>query len=223
MEFAMPALSRPALSHPSLLSTELVLAMSLAIVVQSGCRSPYYADRGALTGGLAGAGVGALIGNAVGETAGGAVIGAGVGALTGGAIGGALDDIEARNRAEIAAQLGRQVQPGQATVGEVVAMTRAGVDPRLITNYVNNSGMAQPVNSQDVIYLTQQGVAPDVIQTMQTPRVAQVPPPVVAPPPGPVIIEEYHYGRPYPPPYFHYHHHPRHCHPHVGWGISFSG
>ena len=36
-------------------------------------------------------------------------IGAGIGALTGSAIGGALDDIEARNRAEIAAQLGRPV------------------------------------------------------------------------------------------------------------------
>jgi hypothetical protein len=193
----------------------------------SGCRSPYYADQGALAGGLTGAGVGALVGNAVGETAGGAAIGAGIGALTGGAIGGALDDIEARNRAEIAAQLGRPVAQGQATVGEVVAMSRAGVDPRLIVNYVNNSGMAQPVNAQDVIYLTQQGVSPDVIQAMQTPRVAQVPPRVVAPPPGPVIIEEYHYGPPYycPPPHYHYyhHHHRRHHGPRVGWGISFSG
>jgi hypothetical protein len=200
------------------------LAMAFAIVAPSGCRSPYYADRGALTGGLAGAGVGALVGNAVGETAGGAAIGAGIGALTGNAIGGALDDVEARNRAEIAAQMGRQVAQGQATVGEVVSMSWAGVDPRLITNYVNNSGMAQPVNAQDVIYLTQQGVSPDVIQAMQTPRIAQGPPPAsfIGPPPGPVIIEEYHYGRPYcPPPHFHYYHHrPR---PRVGWGVTFSG
>jgi hypothetical protein len=189
-----------------------------------GCQSPYYADRGALAGGLTGAGVGALIGDAVGETGGGAAIGAGIGALTGGAIGGALDDIEARNRAQIAATLGRPVAQGQATVGEVVAMSRAGVDPRLIVNYVNNSGMVQPVNAQDVIYLTQQGVSPDVIQAMQTPRIARAPAGVVVPPPGPVIIEEYHYGRPYyyPPPHFHYHH--RHYHgPRVGWGISFSG
>jgi hypothetical protein len=196
----------------------LLLAISTTVVFSHGCRSPYYADRGALTGGLAGAGVGALIGNAVGETAGGAAIGAGIGALTGNAIGGALDDIEARNRAEIAAQLGRPVAQGQATVGEVVSMTRAGVDPRLIGNYVNNSGMAQPVTTQDVIYLTQQGVAPDVIQTMQTPRVAQVPPPaVVAPPPGPVIIHEYR-----PPPHYHYFHH-HHHRPRVGWGVTFSG
>jgi hypothetical protein len=199
------------------------------VAVLAGCRSPYYADRGALAGGLTGAGVGALVGNALGETAGGAAIGAGVGALTGGAIGGALDDIEARNRAEIAAQLGRPVAQGQANPAEIVAMTRAGVDPRLIVNYVNNSGMAQPPSAQDVIYLTQQGVAPEVIQAMQSPRVAQVPV-QVAPPPTPVIIEEYHYGRPYGyPPYHHFdfhhhhHHHRRHGHGRVGWGISFSG
>jgi hypothetical protein len=202
----------------------LGLAGSIALTSLVGCRSPYYADRGALAGGLTGAGVGALVGNAVGETAGGAAIGAGIGALTGNAIGGAMDDIEARNRAEIAAQMGRQVTQGAATVGEVVAMTRAGVDPQLISGYVNNSGMAQPINAQDVIYLTQQGVRPDVIQTMQTPRIAQAPPAVLMPPPPgpPVIIEEYpYYGPPCgypPPPYYH-----RHPGPRVGWGVSFSG
>jgi len=204
----------------------VAVAIALAcIFAVTGCRSPYYADRGALAGGLTGAGVGALVGNAVGETAGGAAIGAGIGALTGGAIGGALDDIEARNRAEIAAQLGRPVAQGQATVGEVVAMTRAGVDQQLIINYINNSGVAQSIGAQDVIYLTQQGVPPDVIQAMQSPRVAQAPVPVVAPSPGPVIIEEYHYGRPcVPPPHYHYfHHHHGHHGPRIGWGISFSG
>jgi len=210
MDPAMPA---------SLCTTSRALVVASLLIV-CGCQSPYYADRGALTGGLAGAGVGALIGNAVGETAGGAAIGAGVGALTGGAIGGALDDIEARNRAEIATQLGRPVAQGQATVEEVVSMTRAGVNPQLIVNYVDTSGMVQPLNSQDVIYLTQQGVAPNVIQAMQTPRIAQAPPAPIAPmPPGPVIIEEYYP----PPPYIHYYPPPRHCGPRVGWGISFSG
>lgn len=211
-------LQKPHLQFAIVLATAWCLAVILV-----GCQSPYYADRGAVTGGLAGAGIGALIGNAVGETAGGAAIGAGVGALTGGAIGGALDEIEARNRAEIAAQLGRPVAGGQATVGEVVAMTQAGVDPRLIVNYVNQSGMAQPLSVQDVIYLTQQGVAPEVIEAMQTPRVAQAPPTVMSPQP-PVIVEEFHYGPSYcPPPHFHYHHHRRHHGPRIGWGISFSG
>jgi hypothetical protein len=182
-------------------------------MVVSGCRSPYYADRGAFAGGLTGAGVGALVGNAVGSTGAGAAIGAGVGAITGGAIGGALDDIEARNRAQILSQLERPVAPGRATVDEVVAMTRAGVNPQLIRNYVNNSGMAQPIGVQDVIFLTQQGVPPGVIQAMQTPRVAQAPPDVMVPPPGPVIFEEHYYG---PPPDFH---HPPRCGPRIGWGI----
>jgi hypothetical protein len=190
------------------------------LIAVAGCQSPYYADRGALAGGLVGTGVGALVGNAVGKTGPGALIGAGVGALTGTAIGGAMDEVEARNRAEIAAQLGRPVVAGQATIDEVIAMNRAGVSPPLIVNYVNNSGMAQPVTAQDVIVLTQQGVPPDVIQAMQTPRVALSPAPIVTPPPGPVIIEEC--GPPYPPPFI-YHH--RHCHPgpRFGWGISFSG
>jgi hypothetical protein len=190
-----------------------------------GCQSPYYEDQGAVAGGLTGAGVGALVGNALGETAGGAVIGAGIGALTGGAIGGALDDIEARNRAQIATQLGRPVAQGQATVGEVVAMSRAGVDPRLMANYIHNSGVAQPLSAQDVIYLTQQGVPPDVIQAMQSPRVAQVTVPVGPPSaPAPVIVEEYPYGPPYycPPPHYHFYHH-RHHGPRIGWGVTFSG
>jgi hypothetical protein len=66
------------LNHPHWISTALFIVIALV-----GCRSPYYADRGAAAGGLAGAGVGALVGNAVGSTVAGTAIGAGVGALTG--------------------------------------------------------------------------------------------------------------------------------------------
>lgn len=205
----------------------MLLDRSLAIVSLSfltalaGCQSPYYADRGAAAGGLAGAGIGALVGDAVGETAGGALIGAGVGALTGGAIGGALDDVRAENRAAIASQMGRPVAQGAATVPEVVSMTRAGVDPRLIVNYVNTSGVAQPASANDVIYMSQQGVPTDVIQAMQTPRVAQAPARVVAPP-QPVYVEEYHYGPPfYWGPRYHYYG-PRPCPPpSVGFGFTY--
>jgi len=196
------------------------LTIALCLAMAAGCQSPYYADRGTLFGGLAGAGVGAIVGNALGETAGGAAIGAGVGALTGNAIGGAIDDVEARNRAEIAAQLGRPVATGQATAEEVVLMTRAGVNPQLIANYVNNSGMAVPPSAQDVIFLTQQGVAPQVIVAMQTPRVAAAPAPIAPAPGGPVIIEEY--APSCPPPTVIYHSHRPHG-PRFGWGISFSG
>src|ERR1700674_110804 len=88
------------------------LLSALVVVTAAGCYSPYAADRGALLGGLTGAGVGAVVGNAVGNTAAGALIGGGAGALTGGAIGQGFDAMEARNRAAIEAQLGRQVPPG---------------------------------------------------------------------------------------------------------------
>ena len=171
----------------------ILLAVGFAHV---GRQSPFYADRGAGLGALGGAGVGAIVGNAVGNTAGGALIGAGVGALGGAAVGSAIDDVQAQNRAEIAAQMGRQVQVGAATMEEVVAMTRSGVSPHLIQNYVRTSGVARPVNAQDVIYLHQNGVPADTIAVMQSPPVQAVQPvPMVAmaPAPAPVVVQEYYY------------------------------
>jgi hypothetical protein len=170
----------------------------------AGCRSPYYADRGAGVGALAGAGAGAIIGDATGGNAGtGALIGAGLGALTGATVGDAMDEMQARNRAEIAAQLGRQVQAGSASIEEVVAMSHSGVDPRLIQNYVRTSGMARPLTASDVIYLHNQGVNTDVIQIMQSPPA----PTAVAAAPPPVIVEEHYYGPPpcYGPHFGYYH------------------
>ena len=188
-----------------------------------GCRSPYYADKGAGVGALAGAGAGALVGNAVGDAGAGALIGAGLGAVTGGLTGAALDDIQAQNRAEIAAQMGRQVSAGAATADEVIAMTRSGVDPRLIQNYVRTSGVARPLSAQDVIYLHNNGVATDVIQAMQSSPGPAAAGPVVAGGP-PVIVEEHYYPAAYPPPYWGPHcgyYHRRPGPPHVSWGVSF--
>src|SRR6185295_7064862 len=107
-----------------IISALLLVGLLLAA---TGCQSPYHSDQGALFGGLTGAGLGAIVGNASGNPGAGAAIGAGVGALSGAAVGGALDDIEARNRAEIEARLGRQVAAGAVTIADVIAMTRAGV------------------------------------------------------------------------------------------------
>jgi hypothetical protein len=175
----------------SALAPHVAAALALALAIPAGCRSPYYADRGAGVGAIGGAGVGALVGNAVGDTAAGALIGAGVGALGGAAVGSAIDDVQAQNRAEIAAQLGRQVQPGAATMEEVVAMSQQGIQPVLIQNYVRTSGMSRPLTAADVIYLHNSGVATEVIQTMQTPPApAAAPAPVIVQRP-PVIVEEH--------------------------------
>ena len=123
-----------------------------------------------------GAGAGAIIGDATGGNAGsGALIGAGLGALTGAAVGSEMDQLAAQNRAEIAAQLGQaSFRLVAANIPEVIAMTQAGVDPRLILNYVRTSGVAQPLAANDVIYLHQQGVATEVIQALQTPTAQPV-------------------------------------------------
>ena len=193
------------------------LVLATAAFLAAGCQSPYYADRGAGLGALAGAGAGAIIGDATGgNAASGALIGAGLGAITGGVVGSGMDEMQARNRAEIAAQMGRQVQAGAATIDEVVAMSRSGVDPLLIQNYVRTSGMAQPLAASDLIYLHNQGVSTDVIQVMQSPPVPTQA--VIAQGPRPVIFEEHYYGPPMWHPHFGY----RHCYPDHGPHTSFG-
>lgn len=199
-------------------SVALVFLIALA---SAGCRSPYYADRGALAGGLGGAGLGALIGSVGGHAGAGAAIGAAAGALTGGAVGGALDDIDARNRAQIAAQMGRPLAAGATSIQDVVAMSQAGVDQALIINHINTNGMQRPLQPNDIIYLQQSGVGAPVVAAMQQPRVMAAPPGMMVagpPPPGmmvagppPVFVQQRYYG---PPPYWR---------PNVGVGVSVVG
>jgi hypothetical protein len=195
----------------------------LMFAMAGGCRSPYYADRGALFGGAAGAGLGAVVGSAVGDPAAGALIGAGAGALTGAAVGSSLDEIEARNRAQIAAQMGREVRAGAVTMADVVAMSQAGVGDQLIITHIQHNGMAAPLSSNNIVSLKNAGVSEPVIQAMMAPPVRQAA--AVAPAPAPVIIEERVYAPPPPVwvyrdpcfyrPWHHHHHGPR-------WGFSFS-
>ena len=197
-------------THSALL---VVLAPCL---LAGGCASPYRSDQGALAGGLAGAGLGAIVGNAVGNTGAGAAIGAGVGALSGAAIGGSLDEIEARNRAEIEARLGRPAPTGSVTIDDVVAMTRAGVSEEVIATHVRNHGVAAPLLATDLIVLQQQGVSPRVTQAMQAPPPVAQPVGYAAPPA--VIVEERYVAPPYyyyPRPYHRHHHHPG-----MHWGVS---
>lgn len=181
-------------------------------VVSAGCQSPYHSDRGAVLGGLLGAGTGAIIGGATGQPGAGAAIGAGVGALSGAAIGAGMDEVEAKNRAMIAQQMGRQVAAGAVTTNDVISMTKAGVNEDLIITHVQANGMAAPLQSADLIQLQQQGISSRVIAQMQAspPKVAQAVIVQQAPPPA-VIVEEYPYGPYYGPPcrprvYYHHWH-----------------
>jgi hypothetical protein len=192
--------------------------IGLLLLAASGCQSPYHADQGALFGGLTGAGVGALVGHATGNTGAGAAIGAGVGALTGAAVGSSLDEIEARNRAEIEARLGRPPAAGAVTVEEVIAMTQSGVNEEVIATHVRNNGVARPLGTNDLIYLQNNQVSARVIRAMQEPPVQR--PVVVQGPPPPVVVHEYygpHCGYDYWG-HHHYHHRPR-----LGVGFSYHG
>ena len=151
------------------------LSIGLVTLSTFGCTSANYAQRGTGLGALAGAGAGAIVADATGGHAGtGALIGAGLGAVTGATVGSEMDIQQAQYRADIAAQMGRQVQAGAASIDEVIAMTKAGVDPLLIQNYVRTSGVIQPLSAADVIYLHNQGISTDVIQVMQTTSVPAI-------------------------------------------------
>lgn len=210
-----------------------LILLSLAV---AGCMSPYRADQGALFGGLTGAGVGALVGNAVDNPLAGAAIGGAVGTLTGAVVGGQLDEIEARNRAEIAARLGRPAPMGATTIPDVIAMTHAGVNEDVIITHIQNNGIAQTLTANDLIYLQNQAVSARVIQAMQhppaRPAVAQTTV-IHEPAPPPVIVREHVVVDPWgpPPPFYHCPPPPwrRHWHrrypppgPRVGFGVSFS-
>lgn len=198
-------------------------ALLLGCLAFSGCQSPYRSDQGALLGGLTGAGVGAIIGDAVDEPLAGTAIGAGIGALTGSVIGQNLDEIEARNRAQIEARLGRAAPAGAVTVEDVVAMTQSGVDPDVIGTHVRIHGPARQLQPADLIFLQNNGVDKQVVQMMQNPPA----PPGVLPASAaqPVIVEEHIHVDPWGPPrprrFRHHHYRHRHSKPGVSWGLSF--
>ncbi|HEY4312371.1 MAG TPA: glycine zipper domain-containing protein [Pirellulales bacterium] len=195
----------------------------MAVAFAAGCNSPFYTDRGALVGAGVGTGVGALTGAAVGHPGVGALVGAGVGTLTGAAVGSGLDDIDARNRAQIAATLGRQVPTGNVTLPDVIAMTKAGVNEELIVNHIRTNGLATPLQTGDLITLQQNGVSTRVIGALQSAPQPGAPAPIA---PAPMVAPGYYGPGPYPyygpywapPPYYYYR--PR---PVVGWGVSVGG
>jgi hypothetical protein len=186
---------------------------AVAALLCAGCASPYYADRGAAFGGVTGAGVGALVGSAVDHPVAGALVGAGVGAVSGAAVGQGMDSIEARNRAAIAATLGRQVPAGAVAYDDVIAMSQAGVNEDVIVNHIRYNGVQRPPQTGDLIALQRANVNPRVIAALQTPPappggMAMAPPPVVVGPPPPGWGYPAYYYPPPPPP--------------VGYGFGFG-
>lgn len=200
--------------------TLFVIGMSAACAAASGCRSPFYADRGAGLGAITGALAGAAIGGHNGDALAGAVLGSAAGGLAGAAIGQSIDDDIARNQAIIEERMGRRMT-GAATVADVIQMSKSGLGDEVIITHVRNFGMAQPLQISDLITLRNAAVSNRVITAMQEP-----PAPIVAAPgaaSGPVVIEEYYLAPP-PPWQFrvHRHHHHRGCARGTGFSWGFS-
>lgn len=195
----------------------------LATVSTFGCASPYYADRGAGLGAGVGALAGGIIGHQSGNTAEGAIIGAALGGITGAAAGGAMDEIEARNRAEIAAHMGRELPPGGVSVEDVINMSHSGVPSSVIASHIRTVGMGRQMQPSDFIRMNGEGVAEEVMKAAQEspPQVAvAAAPQVIYSSPPPVIVEDWgpppYYYRPYWGPRYRRHR------PGVHWGVTIA-
>jgi hypothetical protein len=205
--------------------------LCLIVLSVGGCRSPYYADRGALFGGLTGAGVGAAIGEASDNPLAGALIGGAVGTAAGAIVGDGIDADIARNNAEIQARMGRQLS-GAATTADVISMSQAGLGDDVIVTHIQTNGVVQRPPAAELIALKNQGVSDRVINALQQapPPRGAVQPVMYAQPaygPAPVIVEEHYWGPAYCPPRpyrWHPHHHHHHYPPPGGvtWGVEFS-
>jgi hypothetical protein len=167
-----------------------------------------------LTGAGLGAVTGAIIGSATGDAGAGAAIGAGLGTVTGGVIGAGMDETERRTQAQIAAATAVPPPP-TVTIDDVIQMTRRGVHEDTIISTIHSNHCVFHLQPAQVMYLTEQGVSPRVINAMQ--QTASRPHPVVVRP-GPVVREVYVERAPPVVFGFGYHHHrPRHWHHRHCW------
>jgi uncharacterized membrane protein len=204
--------------------TILLVAMAAVAVAQTGCKSPYYADRGAAFGGLSGAAIGAAIGEHNDNPLAGAIIGGVAGTIAGRAVGQSIDDDVARERAIIQNQIGRQIA-GAATVPDVIQMTQSQVSEQVIVSYIQKSGVASRPQAADVIALQQQGVSQNVINAMINAPLANQQVSYQQPAPRPFVVQERVYVRPsYCATPRHHYHHRRHYHrdPGVHLGVHFD-
>jgi len=183
-------------------------SLVLVALLATGCRSPFYADHGAVLGGLAGAGVGAAIGEHNDNALAGALIGGAAGTIGGAIVGDGIDHNIARENAIIEAKIGRRIA-GAAQPEDVAAMAAAGVDDTVIINYIRANGVARKLTTNDVIALHNAGVRPHVIDALQNTPLPTSAPAYAPPRYVPARVQPVIYAQP------HYIHHPHYCRPPV--------
>mgnify|MGYP001552095634 CR=1 FL=1 len=140
----------------------------LVTVLLVGCRSPYYADKGAALGGVAGGLAGAALGDQSGHAAGGALMGSAVGALTGAAIGDSMDAEVDRRQAMVQTQ---QRLANAVSTTDVTAMSASGLGEDVIINHIRANGVRASLTPGEIIELHENGVSEPIIIAMQRAKV----------------------------------------------------
>lgn len=195
----------------------------LPLVLLSGCQGfgPHTAAGGAI-GTAAGSLIGASIGSREGKAAEGALIGALTGATAGSVLGNQVDQEEARIEAQFQ-EAAWAAEQRALSFNQVIELSRSGLSDDVIVNQIRSSGIDRLPDTQDLIWLKNEGVSDRVIAALQQPpRPQTVPVPVPVAPfpecypgPGPAPLLVIEAGRPLPPrrpvrrPHFRSHFHYR--------------
>lgn len=141
--------------------TLFVAGLLTSLAISSGCETA--AGTGAAAGGLLGTGIGALAGHCPGAALAGGALGAGAGL-----VGGAIADGVAAKRTQRAMQAASAEAVARApSLEDVVKMTQNAVPPQTIAEQIRTSGVVYRLTADQIIWLNQQGVDRQVIQTMQ--------------------------------------------------------
>jgi outer membrane lipoprotein SlyB len=162
-----------------------------AVVLLTGCETPYGTPDRTATGALAGGAIGVVSGALIGgrHAGEGALIGGAVGAVTGGLIGHSMDQEEQERLRAEAPQTYVRVEQGQPlAVADVKSMSAAKVGDDVIISQIQSTHSVYHLSAADIIDLHNANVSDKVIQYMvSSANTASAPPPAEtveqAPPP----------------------------------------
>ncbi|HTU91810.1 MAG TPA: hypothetical protein VMF69_17135 [Gemmataceae bacterium] len=157
--------------------TLFVAGLLTSFAASSGCQTA--AGTGAAAGAAAGYGAGALIGHNPFA----ALVGAAFGTVAGLAGGSAIDAMKAKKAQNAANAAAADAVAHAPTLEEIVYMTQNAVPPQQIIEQIRSSGVIYRLNSDQIVYLNRQGVAPPVINALldSGQRMAPLPPPYPGP------------------------------------------
>ena len=156
---------------------------------------------GAALGGLGGA----AIGNHNQNTLAGAAIGTAAGAVAGAAIGEAQDKKVAREQAERQERAWETLVTQGVTPGCLIGMLESQLPEEVIITHIETTGLAHPLEPEDLVALSQAGVPDSLIQAMQRAPLSTSMEPVSRPLyRETVVVERHHSVRPPPIPRYHF-------------------